>query len=89
MPFQGVQSPQAYIFDGVLIVWVPVLLNLISSKSFFTRTCLSYVRVIMAFMRVSLIEPLSQAVMEQILALKYMLSGARRLLRPHPVIPGA
>jgi hypothetical protein len=43
----------------------------------------------MAFMRVSLVEPLRQAVMGWIPALEYMLSGARWLLRPHPIVPGA
>jgi hypothetical protein len=45
-------------------------------------------RVIMAFMCVSLVELLLKA-MEWIPALEYMLSGARGLLRPHLVVPGA
>jgi hypothetical protein len=43
----------------------------------------------MAFMRVSFIEPLCQAVMGQIPSLEYILSGARGLLWPRPVVPGA
>jgi hypothetical protein len=42
----------------------------------------------MAFMRVSLVEPLHQVAMGWILALEYMLSGAHGLLRPHPIMPG-
>jgi hypothetical protein len=34
-PFWGMRSPRAWIFDGVLTIWVPVLPNLIWSKSFF------------------------------------------------------
>jgi hypothetical protein len=47
----------------------------------FTRTCLSYVRLIMVFMPVSLVELPCLTVMGQIPALKCMLSGARGLLR--------
>jgi hypothetical protein len=43
----------------------------------------------MAFMRVSLVEPLCQVVMGKILTLEYMLSGAHGLLRPHPIVPSA
>jgi hypothetical protein len=43
----------------------------------------------MAFMRVSLVVLLHQVVMEHILALEYMLSGARGHLRPHPIMSGA
>jgi hypothetical protein len=39
----------------------------------FTRACLSDVRVIMVFIRIPLIELLSQAVMGQIPTLKYLL----------------
>jgi hypothetical protein len=54
----------------------------------FTRTCLPYVRVIMTFMHVSLVELPFQTVMGQIPALECMLSGAHRLLQPHPILPG-
>jgi hypothetical protein len=39
------------------------------------------------FMRVSLVELLCQTVMGQIPALEYMVSGARGLLRPRPIVP--
>jgi hypothetical protein len=42
--------------------------------------CLSYVRAIMAFIHVSLVELLHHVVMGRVLALEYMLSGARGLL---------
>jgi hypothetical protein len=42
----------------------------------------------MEFMHVSLVEPLRQVVMGQIPALECMLSGARGLLRPRPILPG-
>jgi hypothetical protein len=42
----------------------------------------------MAFMRVSLVELLCQAVMQWVPALEYMLSGGRRLLQPCPVLSG-
>jgi hypothetical protein len=81
--------PRAWIFDGVLTVWAPVLPNLTWSKSFLPGACLSYVRVIMAFMHQPLVEPLWEAVMERIPALEYVISGVRGLLRPCPVMPGA
>jgi hypothetical protein len=43
----------------------------------------------MAFMRVSLVEPLCQVSMGRIPALEYMLSGACGLLWPRPIVPGA
>jgi hypothetical protein len=43
----------------------------------------------MVFMCVSLIELLHQAAMGRVPALEYMLSGARGILRPHPVVLGA
>jgi hypothetical protein len=43
----------------------------------------------MAFMRVSLVELLHQALMGRIPTLEYMLSGARGLLRPRLIMPGA
>jgi hypothetical protein len=58
-------------------------------SNFFTRARLPYVRVIMVFMHVSLLEPLRQAAMGRIPALEYMLSGAYGLLRPRLVVPGA
>jgi hypothetical protein len=45
-------------------------------KPTFTRACLSDARVIMVIMRVPLVDLLCQAVMGQILALEYLLSGA-------------
>jgi uncharacterized protein YhhL (DUF1145 family) len=90
LPFlgRGMRSPRAWIFDGVLIVWVTVLPNLIWSKSFFIRTRLSYVRVIMVFMHVSLVKLLRQTVMGRIPALEYMLSRAHVLLRPCLILQG-
>jgi hypothetical protein len=41
----------------------------------------------MAFMGVFLVELLRQAAIEQILALEYMMSGARGLLWPRRVMP--
>jgi hypothetical protein len=52
------RSPQAWIFDGGLIAWVPMLPNLYTEWIVFTMACLSYVRAIMAFMHVSMVEPL-------------------------------
>jgi hypothetical protein len=46
-------------------------------KLAFTRACLSGVSAIMEIMHVPLVELLSQAVMGWILALEYLLSGAR------------
>jgi hypothetical protein len=43
----------------------------------------------MAFVCVSLVELLCQAVMGWVPALEYMLSGVRGLLQPHHVMPGA
>jgi hypothetical protein len=43
----------------------------------------------MVFMRVSLAKPLRQVAMGWILALEYLLLGARRLLRPCPIVLGA
>jgi hypothetical protein len=43
----------------------------------------------MVFKRVSLVEPLHQAVMGWILVLEYMLSSVCGLLWPHPVMLGA
>jgi hypothetical protein len=40
-------------------------------------------------MRVSLVELLREEAMRQIPAPEYMLSNARGLLRPHPIVPGA
>jgi hypothetical protein len=54
----------------------------------FAWISLSYVRVIMVFMRVSLVELLRQMVMGQILALMWKLSSARGLMCPHPISPG-
>jgi hypothetical protein len=45
-------------------------------KLAFTRACLSYVRVIIMIMRVSLVESLCQMVMGQILVFEYVLSGS-------------
>jgi hypothetical protein len=80
VPFRRMQSPQAWIFDEGLTVWVPVLPNLYTEYIVFIRACLSYARAIMTFMRVSLIELLHQAAMGRVLALEYMLSGAHGLL---------
>jgi hypothetical protein len=54
-PFQGMWSPRALIFSGVLIVWMPVLPNLTWSKSCFIGARISFVRAITAFSRVSLV----------------------------------
>jgi hypothetical protein len=43
----------------------------------------------MMLMRVSLVELLCQAVIGQVPSLEYTLSGARGLLQPRPVVPGA
>jgi hypothetical protein len=43
----------------------------------------------MTFMHVSLIELLRQVAMGWIPSLDYILLGARRLLRPRPIVPGA
>jgi hypothetical protein len=63
VPFWGMRSPRAWIFDGGLTVWIPVLLNLYTGYIIFTMARLSYARAIMAFMRVSLVEQLHQVVM--------------------------
>jgi hypothetical protein len=54
----------------------------------FTKTYLSYIRVIMAFVHVPLVVLLIQTVMGQIPALEFMVSGARGLLQPCPILPG-
>jgi hypothetical protein len=46
-------------------------------KLIFTRACLSDVNVIIVIMRVPLVELLCQAAMRWILALDYLLPGAR------------
>jgi hypothetical protein len=51
----------------------------------FTRICLPYVGIIVVCMRVSLVELPFQTVMGRIPALECMLSGARGLLRSHPI----
>jgi hypothetical protein len=51
----------------------------------FTRTCLSFVRVVMVFMSVPLVELLCQTVLVQISALKCRLSSAHGILRPRPI----
>jgi hypothetical protein len=71
-----------------LTIWVPVLLNLTWSKSFLPGRAYPYVKAIVAFMRVSLVELLCQAVMGQILALEYMLSDMHGLLRLGLAVPG-
>jgi hypothetical protein len=55
----------------------------------FTRTCLPYVRVIMVFIRVPMVEPLSQTVMGWTPTLECMLSlsGAHGLLLSRPISP--
>jgi hypothetical protein len=54
----------------------------------FTKTYLSYIRVIMAFMHVPLVVLLIQTVMGQIPTLEFMVSGARGLLQLCPILPG-
>jgi hypothetical protein len=61
--FSGMQSPQAWIFYAGLTIWVSGLPNLYMEYIVFNRACLSYVRAIMAFMRVSLVELLHQVAM--------------------------
>jgi hypothetical protein len=43
----------------------------------------------MTLLRVSLVEPLCQAVMGWVPALEYMLSGMHGLLQLHPIVLGA
>jgi hypothetical protein len=43
----------------------------------------------MTFMRVSLVKLLHQVVMGWVPGLEYMLSDARGLLQPHPIMLGA
>jgi hypothetical protein len=57
-------------------------------KLAFTRACLSYVRVIIMIMRVSLVESLCQMVMGQILVFEYVLSGACGFLWPRLIASG-
>jgi hypothetical protein len=57
-------------------------------KPAFTRASLSNVRVIMAIIRVPVVELLCQAVMRRIPVLKYLLSGARGRPWPYSVVPG-
>jgi hypothetical protein len=54
----------------------------------FTKTCLPYVRVIMAFMRVSLVELSFYTVMGHIPTLECVLSCACGLLQPCPISLG-
>jgi hypothetical protein len=55
-------------------------------KFAFIKARLSYVKVIMAIMRVSFIESLCQTAIGWIPALEYMLSGMRGLLWPRPIV---
>jgi hypothetical protein len=55
-------------------------------KLAFTRVCLSYVRVIMVIMRVSLVESLCHTMMWRIPTLEYVLSGERAFLWPHLIV---
>jgi hypothetical protein len=55
----------------------------------FTKACLSYVRVIMALMRISLVELLRQAVMGHIPVVEYMLLDVHGLLWLRSIVPGA
>jgi hypothetical protein len=57
-------------------------------KPTFTEVSLSDLRVIMMIMCVFVEELLCQAVMGQILVLKYLLSGMRGHLWPCPIVPG-
>jgi hypothetical protein len=57
-------------------------------KHAFTWACLSYVRFIMAIMRVALVESPCQTAMGEISALEYVLSGARGFLWPCLITPG-
>jgi hypothetical protein len=57
-------------------------------KLAFTRACLSYVRVIMVIMRVSMVELMCQMSMGWILALEYVLLGARGFLWPRLIVSG-
>jgi hypothetical protein len=57
-------------------------------KLAFTRVCLSCVRLTMTIMCVPLVELLCKAAMGQFQALDYMLSGARGLLWPRPILRG-
>jgi hypothetical protein len=54
-------------------------------KLTFTSACLSYVRVLIAIMRISFVEWLCQTAMRLIPALEYLLTGTSGLLRPRPV----
>jgi hypothetical protein len=79
--------------QGLDIQWSADRLGTYVTKSYmeyinFTRICLSYIRVIMMFMRVSMVELLRQIVMGRIPALDCMLSGARGILWPHPISLG-
>jgi hypothetical protein len=57
-------------------------------KLAFTRARLSYVRVIITIMRVSLVESLCQTMMGWITALAYMLLGVRVFLWSHLIASG-
>jgi hypothetical protein len=78
--FSGDANPRAWIFDRGLTAWIPALLNLYMEEIIFIMACSSYVRAIMTFMRVSLVELLRQTVMGRVPTLEYILSGARGLL---------
>jgi hypothetical protein len=65
---------------GLYIHWIVDRLDTYVTKFYmeyivFTKTCLPYVKVDMAFMRVSPVELPFQTVMGRILALECMLSG--------------
>jgi hypothetical protein len=57
-------------------------------KATFIKMCLSCVRDIMAIISVPLVETLWQVAMGWILALEYILAGARGLLWPRPIMTG-
>jgi hypothetical protein len=84
--FSGDAKPLAWIFDGVLTVWVPILLSLIWNTLFlpvhaYPMSESSYHLCVYPWSS-------CQKVMGRILALKCRLSSARGFLRPCPISSG-
>jgi hypothetical protein len=86
-PFAGgVKPPGQAIYCGVDCPG-PQWSGFLVEKPAFTEVSLSDLRVIMMIMCVFVEELLCQAVMGQILVLKYLLSGMRGHLWPCPIMP--
>jgi hypothetical protein len=85
----GDAKPLGLDICGAIACLVTCVIEFYMERIAFTRICLPYVGIIMACMRVSLVELPFQTVMGHISALKCMLSGACGLLQPCPISSGS